>query len=136
MRGSPAPDGAQLKGAIVYQLEPLANLAKPEVDVPRCVEKLRHAREIWDYSLENIALLQSLGFHNVKHLPLGYHEQLCTIPDAEPDIDVFFYGNVNPRRQKVLMEVAAGCRAVLGYGVYGERRDASIARSKRPDVNV
>jgi hypothetical protein len=47
------------------------------------------------------------------------------------DIDVLFYGSINPRRRKILEELLAlGVNLKVLYGVYGEDRDHWISRSK------
>ena len=63
---------------------------------------------------------------------MGYHPKLARIKSAaRQDIDVLFYGSLNERRRKVLAGIeAAGLKLKVLRGVYGEGRDAWIARSK------
>ncbi|HEV2269414.1 MAG TPA: methyltransferase domain-containing protein [Steroidobacteraceae bacterium] len=94
------------------------------------LEGLR-TREVWDYSEENVARLQELGAQNAKHVPLGYVPELVRIAPASEDIDVLFYGSVNPRRKKILDELRArGLQVVSLFGAYGEERDRAISRAK------
>ncbi len=119
------------KGAayIPYQLEQLAVGGTPVTPAMRQV--LRGAREIWEYSPQNIPLLKNVGLPPVKLLPLGYHEALATIvPQAQEDIDVLFYGLLNDRRMSILNKLSVQCTARGLQYVYGVQRDAWIARSK------
>jgi hypothetical protein len=88
--------------------------------------------ETWDYSERNLAKLHQIGIRNTRHLTLGFHPALRRIPpDIEQDIDVLFYGSIGPRRQAVLDELASrGLKVCAVHGVYGEARDALIARAK------
>lgn len=89
------------------------------------------SREVWDYSAENVGRLRELGARNVLHVPLGYVPELARIGPTDEDIDVLFYGSVNPRRRKILDELhARGLKVVSLFGVYGEARDRAIARAK------
>jgi len=88
--------------------------------------------ETWDYSARNLEKLHRLGIRDTRYLKLGFHPALRRIPaDVEQDIDVLFYGSIGPRRQAVLDELAArGLKVCAVHGVYGEARDALIARAK------
>ncbi|MCA8003178.1 CgeB family protein [Burkholderia metallica] len=88
--------------------------------------------ETWDYSERNLAKLHSVGIREARHLKLGFHPALRRIPaNVEQDIDVLFYGSIGPRRQVVLDALAArGLKVCAVYGVYGQARDALIARAK------
>ena len=49
----------------------------------------------------------------------------------DPDLDVLFFGSLNPRRIAVIESLrAAGLRAEAVFGVYGEPRDDLIARAE------
>jgi len=88
---------------------------------------------VWDYSERNIAALKSLlNEPNVTLCPVGFQPELASIPAAaDHDIDVLFYGSLNERRSSILDELSAqGLTVVSKFGVYGEERDALIARSK------
>ena len=93
---------------------------------------LRNAQAVWEYSAENLPILEREGIEGtrVKLLPLGFHEGLATIPQQDEDIDVLFYGSQNPRRENILNELRDRCALVNLFGIYGEQRDAWIARSK------
>jgi SAM-dependent methyltransferase len=89
--------------------------------------------ELWDYSLRNIQILREAGLQQaVKHMPIGYVPQMTRIPAAaEQDIDVLFYGSLNPRREEVLAQLRAlGLNVLHVFGLYGAERDALIARAK------
>jgi hypothetical protein len=87
---------------------------------------------VWDYSLKNISKLNDLGFYKVKFLELGYQSELQRIPKKSPqNIDVLFYGSMNPRREKVIAELRAHDLNVhVAFAIYGSKRDELISRSK------
>lgn len=88
---------------------------------------------VWDYSKRNIEQFKKLGFKNdLYYVPIGYVPELTCIPIVSTqDIDVLFYGSINPRREKILEELKqAGLNVVSVFGIYGERRDELIARAK------
>lgn len=88
---------------------------------------------VWDYNRDNVAALRGLGARAL-HVPLGYVPELTRIPTLPPedeDIDVLFFGSLNPRRMRVLDALdAAGLRVQALAGVYGPERDAFIARAR------
>ena len=86
----------------------------------------------WDYSINNIKQLNFLGIKNIKHLELGYVDQINRIVKQPiQDIDVLFYGSINPRREFILNELKnLGLNVVALFGVYGSARDEFISRSK------
>jgi hypothetical protein len=88
---------------------------------------------ILDYSRVNAESLRAAGAERVVHCPLGYIPSMQVIEPnaAKEDIDVLFYGSVNPRRAVILEALdRAGLKVVRLFGVYGAERDAVIARSK------
>lgn len=88
-------------------------------------------REVWDYSAENVGRLRELGARDARHVPLGYVPELARIAPADEDIDVLFYGSINPRRRKILDELQARRLKVVSlFGCYGEERDRAISRAK------
>ncbi len=90
---------------------------------------LLKTHEVWDYSHRNILELAKLGV-KAKYCGIGYAPELTKISKREEEeIDVLFYGSLNPRRMKVLNELGKHCRVATAPG-YGEQRDKVIARSK------
>ena len=87
---------------------------------------------VWDYSLKNISKLNDLGFYKVKFLELGYQSELQRIPKKScQNIDVLFYGSMNPRREKVIAELRAyDLNVHVAFAIYGPQRDELISRSK------
>jgi len=111
---------------ILVNLEPLEN--NPLLPA-HYFERLRQ-HIVWDYSAINVQYLRTLGIERVFHVPMGYVPQQRRIRRTEPDIDVLFYGALNPRRHKVLQELGdAGARVTHLAGIYGTERDSYIARS-------
>ncbi len=114
--------------AIIFNSEQL-DADSPWLSRPY-MEMLR-THPVWDYSAENAQRLARLGVHAVRHVPVGYVPELSRIAPAVEDIDVLFYGSLNPRRQLILQELERrGLKVVAVTGCYGEARDRLIARSK------
>jgi Rps23 Pro-64 3,4-dihydroxylase Tpa1-like proline 4-hydroxylase/peroxiredoxin len=87
---------------------------------------------VWDYSQNNVAELARRGITNVTMCGVGYMAELTRIPKNElQDIDVLFIGSMHQRRQKLIDELKErGLRVEVIQDMYGEQRDAMIARSK------
>lgn len=86
---------------------------------------------VWDYSRQNIKMLNDMGVNNVTYCGVGYSPILEQIKPKEKDIDVLFYGSKNDRRNKILDALAERGLNVAGkYNVWNEERDDLIARSK------
>ncbi len=91
---------------------------------------LENAFEVWDYSEQNIALLNRLNIE-AKHLPVGYHESLEAIDhESEKKIDILFYGSMGERRKRIIDELSSAANVKVLFGVYGKERDAFISASK------
>lgn len=120
---APVPDDA-----VFYNLEQIS----PESSWFKAglLDVLR-TRTCWDYSRSNVAALAAAGIDVAAVLPLGYAPVLSRIPPAIEDIDVLFYGSLNERRAVVLRELTRrGLRVKHLFGVYGQARDAWIARAR------
>ncbi|MDP2793038.1 MAG: hypothetical protein Q8O25_02985 [Sulfurisoma sp.] len=114
--------------AIIYNLEPLIE-GYPWFSEDYLTLLDRH--RVWDYSAENVALLQARGHRNASHLPVAYPPELAGIPKIVEDIDVLFYGILSNRRRALLEFFSgSGLRLAILNGTFGVERDAWIARSK------
>jgi hypothetical protein len=72
-----------------------------------------------------------LGISNVKYCGIGYVPELTRIKPEPCDIDFLWYGSLNERRTQVLQKLhSMGFKVKILFGVYGQQRDAFIARSK------
>lgn len=116
---------------ILYNLEQVDPKA-PWITGPYRIAMGRH--EVWDFSETNIRRLHALRFaKKLVWSPIGYVPELSRIPqnhDRE-DIDVLFYGSLNPRRARILDTLkASGLRVLHKFDCYGPERDALISRSK------
>lgn len=82
--------------------------------------------EVWDASKRNS---NRFGF---TYVPVGYHPSMERFQRAEiKDIDVAFFGQVNPRRFEVLLALQdEGLRVRCYSYLYGKERDEILARSK------
>ncbi|MBB2931931.1 hypothetical protein [Paraburkholderia silvatlantica] len=115
--------------AILYNLEQVQQGS--QWFTPALLEVYRRY-EVWDYSQQNAERLAALGVTVSAILPIGYAPELTRITHvSEPDIDVLFFGSVNPRRQATIDQMRAlGLHVETLYGVYGASRDAMIGRSR------
>jgi hypothetical protein len=113
---------------IPYQLE---QLHSDEFPFSANMERiLRDATAVWDYSEKNIAFLKQRGIEAKPLLP-GYHPLLELVPEApRRTIDVLFYGSIGDRRREILAQLDKLCKLKTLFGVYGEKRDKWISRSK------
>ena len=117
------------KGAILYNLEQID--AGSRWLTPALVELFRKY-EVWDYSERNAGRYAELGLPRPRVLPVGFFPGLARIPRLPvEDIDVLFYGSLNPRRRRVIDGLRARGLAVEAvFGLYGEARDRLISRAK------
>jgi hypothetical protein len=103
-------------------------------DAPFASELLPFAQRFvtWDFDRANVAAWRELGAMHVQYIQPGYLPELTTIDPATPaDLDVLFFGQVNPRRAAVLARFAqAGVRVEIAQNLYGAERDALLARAK------
>lgn len=113
---------------IVYNLEQLAGNAAWVV--PDYLDTLKRFR-VWDYSARNVAALAESGVRAAL-CGIGYMPSLTRIaPAPSKDIDVLFIGSMNPRRAEVLEHLMAqGAAVQVAFNLYGDNRDALIARAK------
>lgn len=102
---------------------------------PRYIEALS-SFPVWDYCAQNLPRLADAGVAVADYVPVCHAPLLENIPEnVVQDIDVYFYGNVSPRRERVLAQLRKrGLHVVvsdLGTSqVFGEERNALIARAK------
>ncbi len=124
------PEEKLPKDAIIFNAEQVAAARDPAWFVPN-FERYREFC-IWDYSLVNITALKSLGIKHVVYCSIGYIPSMeWNQPTVDEDIDVLHYGSMNARRREILDALHdAGVRVQHLFGIYGDTRDAWIARSK------
>jgi hypothetical protein len=87
---------------------------------------------VWDYSLDNAQVLESMLDRQVNYVPLGYVPQFTRIINSEPeDIDVLFCGSYTARRGAIFNAIRAqGLNFHHAFGVYGAARDTLMVRAK------
>jgi hypothetical protein len=86
----------------------------------------------WDYSSQNIKLIQQQGVKSPILFEIGYHERLSRIAqNLKQKVDILFYGSLTEKRVKVLSDLERrGVRVKRVFGLYGAERDFWISRSK------
>jgi Rps23 Pro-64 3,4-dihydroxylase Tpa1-like proline 4-hydroxylase/peroxiredoxin len=116
---------------IIYNFEQVHEQARFFLPGNPYIDYLRRY-PVWDYSQNNVAELAKRGITNVTMCGVGYMPELTRIPKNDrQDIDVLFIGSMHPRRQKLIDELKErGLRVEVIQDMYGEKRDAVIARSK------
>ncbi len=115
---------------IPYQLEQLTS--NEFVFSKNLKNILENGISVWDYSKENIGFLHEKNI-KAEYLPIGYHKDLEiieTISENEKDIDILFYGSIGKRRKDLLDILSKKYNVKVLFGVYGEKRDEFIRRSK------
>ena len=116
-------------GTIVYNTEQLRGGDEVLAGLRPFVSRF----EIWDHSLANIEMWRAMRLaERVHYVEPGYVVEDSTVDLHTPaDIDVLFFGKVNPRRVVVLDALRrAGIALHVADGVYLEKRDALAARAK------
>ncbi|MET8951626.1 glycosyltransferase [Streptomyces sp. NPDC004393] len=115
--------------SILYNLEQVSG---DSVWVGEELLNLFRRYTVWDYSARNVLELRRMGVDSVHHVPIGHVPELEVIQQSpEEDIDVLLVGSLNERRLEVIRQLdSIGLNAVARFGVYGEDRDALIARAK------
>lgn len=86
--------------------------------------------ELWDFSKRNVWRWRP---RPAMHVPVGYHQTMTRFERAKVlDIDVVHMGAMNDRRQRVLDDLSSRRLKVVNipHGVYGQERDAILARAK------
>jgi len=98
---------------------------------PQILEAAKRFR-IWEYSEANLAVWREMRAKDVRLVPVGYSPVLRRI--AKPpvqDIDVLFYGLTSQDRLSAFHSLAhSGLTTLFVCGMYGDRRDELVARSK------
>ncbi len=144
VQGTPIVLGANLAGkfidtsaasldlpddAIIYNLE---QVDEDSTWIDDAYLSLLRRHTVWDYSTSNVDKLAHMGVNVDGVCSIGHVRQLERIPAGNTkDIDVLFYGSTNERRLTVLNSLRErGLNVVISTNLYGENRDALVARSK------
>lgn len=114
---------------VIYNLEQID--ADSEWLTDKYLDLLRRFR-VWDYSPANAERLRGMDVAVEGVCGIGFVPAFSRInQNVEEDIDVLFYGGLNPRRQAVLDELKKrGLNVVVAVNCFGEARDRLVARSK------
>lgn len=73
-----------------------------------CIHKFKNVDYIWDYSQNNINILNKYGYTNVSYVPLGYSEsyKVSNINDSIRDFtQLTFFGCENQRRLNLISKI-------------------------------
>jgi len=118
------------KSSIVYDMEQMRNTKAQEM-WPQLHYAAQNFR-IWSFSTENLAAWRSVGATRLQMVPIGYAPVLSRISKpVYQDIDVLMYGISGGKRLNAFHRLStSGLTTVFVSGLYGEMRDALIARSK------
>lgn len=92
---------------------------------------LKQAKEVWDYSRNNIEALKKHGVV-ARLVEVGYMPGMTKrFPQLTTPVDVLFFGSTAcERRMEVLSDLSKKCNLETVYDVYGPELDILIARSK------
>jgi hypothetical protein len=122
---------------IVYQLEQICVKGNKWL-TEKYLQLMKGAKQVWDYSMRNVHLLNSFEVKNAFYVPIAYAKSLTiantsVINEKDKDIDVLFMGGMSPRRKQVLDRLALMSNIkvyVADGGLWGEERIAIMKRSK------
>lgn len=116
---------------IIYQAEQLAPGGRRMPDW--YFGALHHANAVWDYSPDNIGLLNLNGV-KACHVPPAWHEKyepIDNVWDQEKTIDALFMGALNGRRQYMLTLIGNLVDEVhVLTSTWGLERDEFMAKAK------
>ncbi|MEH3147949.1 MAG: methyltransferase domain-containing protein [Methylobacterium frigidaeris] len=119
------------EGSIVVNLEQISDESRV---LTREYFSLLRKYPVLDFSDRNRKALVRAGVTHAGLLDVGYSPGLTrirSVPQTDKDIDVLFYGSTNERRARILSALQEkGLTVANLFGVYGEERDAMIARAK------
>lgn len=115
---------------ILYQGEQLSPGGRQMPDW--YVRSFDQAIAVWDYSPENIQMMQ---LHDMiaQHVPPMHHPKSEVIEydhDSPKTCDVLFIGAMNPRREFIMRLLGQVCTAKAIFDVWGPERDEIIAESR------
>jgi hypothetical protein len=144
VQGTPIVVGANLLGKFVDTVEiadrlpadaVLFNLEQIDADSDWMTDaylNLLKRFRVWDYSPGNIDKLHTMGIEVEGLCRIGHADELARIDqNVVEDIDVLFYGGLNPRRSEVLQALRdRGLNVVVAANCFGEARDQLVARAK------
>lgn len=110
-------------GSIIYNLEDVGVSSNDGAFVVKNPQELWAGHEVWDFQPNT---------YGAKHVPLGHHPSFERFnPEPSPDIDIVFYGVLNPHRCRVLDGLLErGLKVVALPRCYGRERDGLLARAK------
>jgi hypothetical protein len=122
---------------IAYQLEQLVG-GENWHSVDRTIAHLKGMDAIWEFDALNCVYLSWQGVTASRLVPVRHTPALRFAPSLaggrEPNIDLLFYGFINPRRfrflQTIQQKLYGRLKWVHAYGIFGPELDELIARSK------
>ncbi len=117
------------RNTIVYNFEQMRGLRVEQIR-PEAHYMAKNFT-VWEYSKANLDTWTLLGAHPLL-FPVSYSPNISQIPKAQvQDIDVLMYGLSGDKRAVAFHTLSqAGFTTVFVSGLYGQARDALIARSK------
>jgi len=77
-------------------------------DWAQYLNALKNIDYIWDYSINNIELLNKKNINNTTHVPLGYSKGFIiddSIDDTRDNKTILFIGNMNTRRYQIIGKI-------------------------------
>ena len=109
---------------------------------PQFFDRLRNAKQVWDYSLENIKVLEKNEVKNVVHIPFGYFRGMDVENNSsewkEKPFDWSFVGSVNDNRayklgaliQQYFNSATTKAKCLITNSCWGKSLDRMYANTK------
>jgi hypothetical protein len=118
---------------IFYQVEQSNSkfLTDPKL-LKRTLYMMGKAEQVWEYSSQTSPIYSSYCKDKLKWVPMPYYY----LPDNKQtdwdlcEYDIFFYGNPNKRRKKIIDILSKYFRVKAGWGYYGDKKIKYITKSK------
>jgi len=96
---------------------------------------LQKAKQVWDYSHENIKFLEKIKDIKIKYFPISYSPYLTQLNNIQnpiqKNIDVLFLGSLNQRRKNIIQKIKnKGLHIEVYNDLYDNDRLMKILSSK------
>lgn len=120
---------------IFYQIEQLGSVFLTDKNfISRLKYSCLKSQQVWEYTNLTSHIYSKYCENKLKYVSMPFVlDKELGFNDLEWNnlkYDIFFYGNKNERREKILKELNKYFKIKIGWGVYGEKKIEYIMKSK------
>jgi hypothetical protein len=120
---------------IYYQVEQANSKFLTDVELlKKTIYIMEKAEQVWEYSSVTRPIYSKYCVNKLKWSPMPYYyvpNKLQMNLDWDLcEYDIFFFGNPNKRRKKILKILSEHFRVKIGFGYYGNKKIKYIGKSK------